>query len=101
MLPRGGHSGELFAVILKGIHGLMELFESPENVLKLGANALSARQFQAAGTRTRRHIFGNSIAPIVGRLPSCSPALCLISNNAESPWRLPGASGFQIANAYQ
>src|SRR5262249_30289168 len=91
MLPRGDHSGELSAAILEGIHGLMELFERSENVLKLDTNALSIRRIQAAGTLACCHIFGGSVALIIGRLPSCSARACLSRNDAESPWPWPGA----------
>src|SRR5689334_8902896 len=91
MLPRGGHCGELSAAILEGIHGLMELFERPENVLKPGANALSIRRFQTAGTRAGCHIFGRSVAAIIGRLPGCSPPLPH-GDDAKSPWHGQGLS---------
>src|SRR5262245_59558674 len=61
MLRRGGHSGEIIGLIVKGIHRLTELFGATSNAQKLGANVPLAALIRAAGTRIRGHIFGSTV----------------------------------------
>src|SRR5215510_2225669 len=57
MLHRGGHSGEIVGLIIKGTQGLMELLAASSNARKSGLNALLTARPSDRNLRSSSHIW--------------------------------------------
>jgi hypothetical protein len=70
----------------------MELSQTPENIQKLGPNALSIDRFQPAGTQPWMPYIWQRPALILGSWLLVPPPACVIRDCAEKPLAWPGAS---------